>query len=71
MIGWVRENKRRTHAKTEPESKLELKAMAQERPLIDVFYPRRTTLSSCFILLDLEPNVTFALIETLLHSNTP
>jgi len=35
--------------------------MVQGRPFNDIFYPRKTTLSSCFILLDLGPNVTFEL----------
>ena len=69
MFGWVRdrESKRLIRSKLapelqrKPEPELELKEMAQERPLRDIFNPRRTTLPSCFNLPNLGPNVAFEL----------
>ena len=69
MTGWVRhpENHRLVRSEPnldlepEPETKLELEEMTQERPLSQIFYPPRTALPSCFTIPDLGPNVTFEL----------
>ena len=65
MIDWARDPKssRLVRSKTdldlEPKLVLELQEMMQERPLSDIFYSPRTSLSSCFTIPDLGPNVTF------------
>jgi len=73
MAGWVRDAESKRLVRSEPESepdleskpkpkpKLELKEMAQEKSLSDIFYPLRTTSPSYFNLPDLGPNVTFEL----------
>ena len=52
MTGWVRnpENHRLVRLEPDPESKLELEEMAQERPLSEIFYPPRTDLPSCITI---------------------
>ena len=57
LSGWVRDTKRRRLIIFEPEPKPESHSnykpelkMEQERPLNDIFRPRRTTLPLCFNL---------------------
>jgi len=67
MTGWVRNPENHRLVRSEPdlnlepesEPKLELKEIAQERTLSEIFYPPRTALPSCFTIPDLGPNVTF------------
>ena len=67
MTTWIRdpENQRLVRSEPnydlelEPEPKLELGNMAQERTLSDIFYHPRTALPSCFVIPNLAPNVTF------------
>jgi len=67
MIVWVREPKRRTLTRIEPELELEfdLEKMAgqgrNERALNEIFYPPRSTLPSCFNLATLGTNVNLKL----------
>jgi len=69
MTSWVRDpedqrlvrSEPNANLENEPEPKLELGNVAQERTLSDVFYPPRTALPSCFVMLDLAQNVTFEL----------
>ena len=75
MISWVWGRKRRRlfriwlELNLKPKLKPELKEMAQESTLSDIFYPPRTPLSSCFNFLNLGPSVTFE--SRALHSNDP
>jgi len=71
MTSWVRDLKSNRLVRSEPNPELEygpepkpelqLKEMAQERPLNDIFYPPVTTFPSCFNEPDLGPSVTFEL----------
>jgi len=77
MTSWVRdpENKRLVRSesdpdlKPEPEPKLELENMVQERTLSDIYYPSRAALPSCFVMSNLAPNVTFELKSHILRSS--
>ena len=69
MTGWVRnpENHRLVRSEpdldleSEPQPKLKLEEMAQERTLGEIYYSPRTALPSCFTIPDLGPNMTFKL----------
>ena len=71
MTSWVRNHENNRLFRSEPDLEIELtpesepkpriEEMAQERSLSDIFCPSRTTLPSCFTILNLGPNVTFEL----------
>ena len=69
MTSWVRDPKNNRLVRSEPnrdlepepEPKLELEEMTQERSLSEIFYPPRTALPTCITIPDLGPNVTFKL----------
>ena len=67
MTSWVRDPKNQRLVRSEadpelepePEPKLELGNMAQERTFSEIFYHPRTALPSYFVMPNLAPNVTF------------
>ena len=65
MIVWIREPKRRRLTRIKPEPELKYEKMAgqerNERALNKIFYPPRSTLSSCFNLPALSTNMNLKL----------